>query len=390
MRPEWGSEREEEGDLMAGKRGNNEGSLSKRSDGRWMARLMLPDGSRKTFYAKTRQEASRRLAAALRDRDAGLPVVGERQTVEQYLRQWLEDIKPALRLSSWLSREMLVRVHVLPTLGTTVLSRLTPQQLQSLYVAKLAEGLAPGTVRLLHAIIRTALAHATRVGLLQRNVAGLVRAPRPTRKDMRVFTPEQARQFLAAVAGDPLEALYVLALTTGMRRGELLALHWTEVDLDAGFVQVRYTLQHLREGQYVFMPPKTERSRRKVALSVLAVEALRRHQARQAVQHQAAAEAWCEEGLVFPGPAGRAIRGANLVQERFVPLLERVGLPSLRFHDLRHTAATLLLLQGIHPKIVSEMLGHSTVSMTLDIYSHVLPDMQREATAAFDHLLTEQ
>lgn len=205
---------------------------------------------------------------------------------------------------------------------------------------------------------------------------------------MRVFTPDQARRFLACIVDDPLEALYVLALTTGMRRGELFALQWADIDLDAGSLQVRWTLRHLVGRVYVLTPPKTPRSRRKIALSGRAIEALRRHRVRQLDQRRAAGEAWHEEDFVFTNAAGHALRGNHILQRHFAPILKRAELPARRFHDLRHTAATLLLLRGILPKIVFEMLGHSTVSMTLDTYSHVLPDMQRNAASALDRLLS--
>ncbi len=374
---------------MADKRGNSEGSIRRRSDGRWEARVVLENGQRKSFYAKTRQEVSRLLAGALRDRDAGLPIVGEKQTVEQYLTQWLNDIKPTIRLRSWIRYEEAVRLHVLPRLGSVVLSRLSPQQVQSLYTVKLSEGLAPATVARIHAVLRRAFGEATRMGISQRNVVALVRPPRPIAKEMRVLTPEQARIFLAAVVDDPLEALYVLALTTGMRRGEMLALHWADVNLEARFIQVRFTVQHIAGAQVLYSPPKTARSRRKVALSARAVDALQKHRQRQEQQRAIVGANWGDNDLVFTTATGEPMRGNHILQRNFAPILRRAGLPPMRFHDLRHTAATLLLMQGIHPKIVSEMLGHSTISMTLDTYSHVLPDMQRDATAAFDRLFGE-
>jgi len=326
----------------------------------------------------------------LRDRDAGLPIVGEKQTVENYLTQWLSDIKPTIRPRSWVGHEEAVRLHVLPTLGRVPLARLSPQQVQALYTAKLAGGLAPGTVARIHAVLSRAFSEAARIGLVQRNVVALVKPPRPTHQEMQVLTSEQARILLAAVVDDPLEALYVLALTTGMRRGELLALHWADVNLDAGFVQVRFTLQHLAGAQVVYGPPKTARSRRKVALSALAIAALQKHRERQEQQRVLVGADWVDNDLVFPSGRGGPMEGSYFLRRKFVPMLKRAGLPEIRFHDLRHTAATLLLLQGIHPKIVSEMLGHSAVSMTLDTYSHVLPDMQRDATAAFDRLFSPE
>jgi len=192
---------------------------------------------------------------------------------------------------------------------------------------------------------------------------------------------------LEIAAQDRLELLYVLAVTTGMRRGELLALHWADVDLAGGYVVVRYTLQHLKNGAYTFGPPKTERSRRKVSLTDLALVALERRRRRQEEERSLARPTWQDEDLVFTSAIGEPLRANHILQHQFTPLLKKAGLPLIRFHDLRHTAATLLLRQGIHPKIVAEMLGHSTVSMTLDIYSHVIPDMQKGATIALDQLL---
>jgi integrase len=372
---------------MSTKRGNNEGSITKRRDGRWQACVTLDGGKRKFFYAKTRQEAARLLTNALRDRDTGLPIVGERLTVAQYLAQWLNDIAPGLKPRSLQRYEEDVRLCIVPACGRTPLARLTAQQVQALYTAKLSEGLSAGTVAHLHAVLRRALGEAQRLGLVQRNVATLVKAPRPARHDMHTLTPEEARRLLAVAADDRLEALYVLALTTGMRRGELLALHWADVDLEDGYVQVRYTLQHLKDGAYTFASPKTERSRRKVVLTSAAAAALRRRRTTQGEERAAAGLAWRDEDLVFTNVLGGPLRANHVLQRQFTPLLKRARLPLIRFHDLRHTAATLLLRQGIHPKIVAEMLGHSTISMTLDIYSHVIPDMQRGAAAALDRLL---
>src|SRR5260370_28444807 len=188
---------------MRGKRGNSEGSITKRADGRWMARLTPEGGHRKTLYTTTRQEAARRLAAAIRDRDMGVPIVGARQTVEHYRSTWLSDIRPTIRPRSWVRYEELVRLHLLPSLAGTILSRLTAQQLQTLYSAKLAEGLAPATVGRLHAVVRRALGEATRLRLTQRNAATLVRAPRPAGHALHVLTPSQARAVLSRIGGDP-------------------------------------------------------------------------------------------------------------------------------------------------------------------------------------------
>lgn len=193
---------------------------------------------------------------------------------------------------------------------------------------------------------------------------------------------------LQAIEGDPLEALYLLALTTGMRQGELLSLKWADVDLEAGHVQVRSSVRKGKEG-FVFSEPKTSASRRQVALTMSAVAALYRHRACQLEQRMADGPLWQDNDLVFPDVFGMPFNGITLLRREFLPLLKRAGLPLIRFHDLRHTAATLMLLKGAHPKIVSEMLGHASVSITLDLYSHVLPNMQREAAETMDQLLRE-
>jgi len=239
----------------------------------------------------------------------------------------------------------------------------------------------------LHAVLHRALEQAAQWGLTPRNVAKLVTPPRPARREMATLSPEQARASLEAAEGDRLEALYVLALSTGMRQGELLALRWRDVDLEGGTLQVRATLQRTRDG-FQFAEPKTARSRRQVALTKPAVEALRRHRSRQLEERLQMGAAWEDNDLVFANEVGRPIEAGNLIRRSFHPLLDRAGLQHIRFHDLRHTAATLALGKGVHPKIVAEMLGHSQIAVTLDLYSHVTPTMQRQAAEALEAALS--
>jgi len=367
------------------KRGNAEGSIYKRADGRWAASVSLDRGWRKSFYGRTREDVAHKLTAALKAKQDGLPVVGERQTVGQYLASWLDAVRPSLRPRTFSRYEQYIRLHAVPELGRLPLARLSPQHLQRLYASRLAAGLSPTTVGHLHAVLHRALAQATRWGLVVRNVASLATRPRAQRQEMVTFSPEQAGSFLEAAQGDRYAALYTLALTTGMRQGELLALRWRDLDLEARTVQVRATLQRTRDG-FAFTEPKTTSSRRQVALTRAAVDALRRHRARQ-LEERLAAIAWEDNGLVFANEVGRPVEATNLLRRSFHPLLERAGLPHIRFHDLRHTAATLLLAQGMHPKIVAEMLGHSAIAVTLDLYSHVTPTMQRQAADAMDAIL---
>ncbi|HEY4684815.1 MAG TPA: site-specific integrase [Dehalococcoidia bacterium] len=368
------------------KRANGEGSVYKRKDGRWTARMTLPIGKRKDFFGKTRAEVNGKLIDAMKKHRDGLPVVNERQTVAQFLASWLESAKPALRTRTHVTYEGLIRLHVSPGIGRVILSRLTPQHLQRLYSERLAAGLSPQSVRHLHAVIHRALEQAARWSLVHRKVADLVTPPRVQRHEMRTLDPEQARRFLNAATGDRLEALYVLALTTGMRLGELLALRWRDVDLDAGSLSVRGTLLRTKEGMTI-SEPKTAGSRRHVSIGGLAIDGLRRHRVNQTAERLLKGPAWQDNDLVFANEVGKPIEDTNLRRRSFEPLLAKAGVPRIRFHDLRHTAATLLLGQGIHPKIVSERLGHSRVSITLDLYSHVTPTMQRQAVEAMETLL---
>lgn len=309
------------------KRGNSEGSITQLSDGRWQARVTLENGKRKAFYAKTRAEAAQKLTAALRDRDRGLPVgLDERQTLEQYLASWLETIKPTVRPRTWKRYAELMNQHAVPALGKIPLAKLAPQQVQRLYSSKLEAGLSSTTVHHLHAVLHRALAQAMRLGLVARNVSELVDVPRMAERELHVLDREQVRLLLAAAQGDRLEALYILAVSTGMRQGELLALRWSAINLDRRTVQVRATLQRTKEDGYTLAPPKTKQSRRQITLTNLACDALRAHRARQAQDRLAAGPAWDgTHDLVFPNTVGKPLDGMNLLHYSFHPLLRRAA-----------------------------------------------------------------
>lgn len=239
----------------------------------------------------------------------------------------------------------------------------------------------------MRAVLRRALNEAQAHGLVPRNAAALVRAPKAPRGEMKVYDPEQTRRLLAAAAGTRLEAWVVLAVSTGARLGELLGLHWRDVSLDGKYLNVQTHLRRLRDAGLVFKDVKTSGSRRKIALTDTAVEALRAHRTRQLEERLAMGEAWEDHDLVFCNYKGGPLYPGNVRSEYYIPIVKAAGLPYIRPHDLRHTAATLMLLGGVHPKVVSEMLGHASVAITLSLYSHVLPDMQLAATAAMDRVL---
>lgn len=381
------------------KRGQREGTIYQRADGRWHAQMTTDTGKRKNFYGKTRQEVARKLTAAQRDRDQGLPIAREDQRLGQWVTHWLTTIRPPatnLREYTWRGYQQLLERHVVPTLGTVRLARLTPESVQTLYAAKLADGLSSTSVHHLHAVLHRCLEAAVRLGLVARNITDLVDAPPMRPHAIRPLTAEQARAFLAAahgadIGGDRLRTLYLLALATGMRQGELFALRWQDLDLDAGAgarpsLQVRRSVRRI-QGQLHFNEPKTARGRRRIALAPSVAEALRGQRTRQLAERLMLGPAWDDGDLVFPNPVGHVLDPSNVTHTSFRPLLRRAGLPQIRFHDLRHTAATLLLLRHVNPKVVSELLGHASVAITLDIYSHVLPDMQHDAAAVMEDLL---
>ncbi|MGH2363199.1 MAG: tyrosine-type recombinase/integrase [Chloroflexota bacterium] len=359
--------------------------MYKQADGRWVGAVVLADGKRRRFYGKRKADVEDRLNRALERQRGGLPVVSASGTVATFLNEWLAAVKPSIRANTFERYEQYVRLHAIPVLGKLALANLQPQHVQQLYSSRLEAGASPTTVAHLHAVLHRAFGQAAKWSLIPRNVAEVVDRPRIARREMATLNAPQVRKLLATAKGDDLEALYTLAVTTGMRQGEVLALRWRDVDLDGARLQVVASLQRTREGSR-FTEPKTSHSRRRIALAPKVVTALRTHRTRQTT-NRLAAKRWEDNDLVFPNDVGRPILPGNLLRRSFWPLLEKAGLPRIRFHDLRHTAATLLLAAGTHPKVAQEMLGHSTVGMTLDLYSHAAPDMQETAVRAMEAVL---
>ena len=368
------------------RRGHGEGSIRHRADGRWEASLQI-DGRRRSWLGKTRSEVQRKLSEAIHAHETGAPLSGPRQTFARFWADWLPGMRTQLRPRTWTRYEELGRVHLLPAIGKIPLARLGPQHVRALHEGMVAAGLSPSTAHHAHAVLHRALADGVRWGLVGRNVAGLVAAPRMAEHQMQTLSGEQARAFLKAAQGDRFEALYVLAISTGMRQGELLALHWRDLDLEAKSLSVTGTLQR-GKGTLTIAEPKTLRSRRKVALAPHAVEVLRRHRQAQIAERLAAGSLWQDSDLVFANEGGAPVNRDRLIARSFNPLLAQAGLPRIRFHDLRHTAATLLLAQGVHPKIAQEMLGHANIAVTLDRYSHVSQDMQQDAARLMGEVLS--
>jgi integrase len=374
-----------------GKRANGEGTVYRRKDGRWVASIKLENGQRKSIYCKTQQEAIKAARKANQAKDQGTLITAEDQMLGEFLTSWLQEVAiHRVRTRTYIRYRELITLHVLPGLGKIKLQKLSARHLQGLYNQKLEAGYSPQTVKHVHRVLHCALKDALRWELVARNVCENVDAPRVPKKEMKILTAEQAQHLLVVAQEDPLEALYVLALTTGMRQGELLGLKWEDLDLVQGTVQIRRTITRLRGEGFVTTEPKTAKSRRKVHLAQLAIEALRRHRVRQNEARLAAGPAWDDQGWVFCNTVGRPIEVGNLIHRSFRPLLAKAGLPTIRFHDLRHSVASLLLLLEVHAKVVQEILGHSQIGLTLDTYSHVLPSLQEEAVQRLNALLSMQ
>ena len=375
---------------MPRRRGNNEGSIYQRNDGRWVAVVSCQDfhgrTKRKYIYGKSRKVVKDKLIKNLSDQHKGLLVAPETQTLGDFLARWLEDsVKGSTSERTHESYACVVRKHIVPILGYIPLQNLQPHQIQYLYRKKREEGLTR-TVQLIHAVLHRALNMAMKWNMVQRNVADAVDRPKFPRREMKVLNQDEANRLLKAAQGGPLYALYVLAIACGLRQGELLGLKWKDFDQEAGTLHIQRQVQWVK-GKAQFKEPKTSKSRRTVMLPQVAVKALQKHRAVQAEQRLANGNRWQDQGLIFTSEVGTAINQSNLLSKSFYPLREKAEVPKIRFHDLRHTAATLLLQQGVHPKIVQERLGHSQISLTLDTYSHVLPTMQQEAADKMDAIL---
>jgi len=372
------------------RRGPNEGTIYQRQDGRWTAGVTVGYGGsrriRKFVTGRSRREVAEKLEALLKARRENLPIPDQRQKLGPFLRHWLDEVaRPTLRASTYDSYDDIVRLHLIPDLGRISVAKLAAPDVQRFLNAKLASGLSPRRVQYLHAVLRRALVTAERWGIASRNVAKLVDPPRVPRHEIKPLTPVQARQLIDAAAGDRLQALYVTALATGLRQGELLALRWDDVDLEERQVRVRHTLARVN-GTLVLLEPKTERSRRTVILPDVVVTALRAHRTRQRMERLVAGSRWADSGHVFATTIGTPIEAAA-VTRAFHRALARADLPHNRFHDLRHAAATFLLAQGFGLEDVKNLLGHSSIVLTSNTYGHVLAERQEQIATGMDALL---
>jgi len=374
------------------KRGSQEGSIFKRANGKWGAALQY-DGKRKYVYAATRKEVQEKLHMLQREAQTGAFAAGSRQgmshdvTVQAFLEHWLALVaKSQVRPRTWDHYDLCVR-RIVPLIGTIKLAALTANNIRAMEVALSAsKGLSSRTVRHCHAVLHNALNEAVKQGVIARNPTSDVTAPRIVRKELHTLSRRQVKQLLAISKGTRWHALWALLITTGLRLGEATALRWQDLDLARGVATIQRGLQRQRTTGLVFVEPKTAGSRRAVQLPKGTIAILQEH--RIIVEGmQVSLGDFCKDcDLVFPALTGGPVDPAR-VNTALHNDLHKAGLPRLRVHDLRHSAATLLLEAGTHPKIVQDLLGHSTIAMTLDLYSHVTPRLQEEVTARMQEML---
>jgi integrase len=360
------------------------GGVYQRADGRWEGRLRIRGGRRRSFYARTRRDAVRRLGEARWALGQGLGVSAGTTSLRVYLQSWLMVCRTRLRPITLVTYARDVR-RLANVLGDTPVRSLTPGLIQSAYAALLDQGFSKRTVEKTHAVLHRAMDQAMHWGLTARNPTELVNPPRPARREMTALSRDQLQHLLQHTTGSQWHSLWVLLGTSGLRLGEALGLHWLDIDLAGRRLAVRCALQRQRGRGLVLVPPKTPRSRRTIYLSQLAQSALTEQRQRQ-WDRRNSAKRWTDSGLAFTNRTGGGLE-QGVVGRALVQALADAGLPRVRVHDLRHTTASVLLAAGTHPKVVQDLLGHSTITLTLDTYSHLTQPLHEQAARTMDALL---
>lgn len=375
---------------MAKRRGHGEGSIYQReSDGLWVGALNLgwENGKRKRkyVYGKTQADVREQLARFTNDRDRGLTVPTERMTVADYLQRWLRDsVEGRTAPGTYGSYERIIRNHIVPTIGHKPLAKLTAQDVNAMIRERERSGLSPGTVRQALVVLRMALKQALLWDLIPRNVAVLVAPPKRKPYQAVAFDAGQIERFLAAAADHRLYALFAVAVVLGPRHGEILGLKWPDVELDAGQLHIRRALARVGKG-FELRDPKTEGSKRTIALPAMIVDALRVHRTAQLQERLLAGGRWQDHDLVFCSSIGTPVDD-RLLRREFRAVLEEAGLPLVRFHDLRHSAITTMVQRGVPPHVVSRIVGHTTITMTLGTYAKVVGSTLRDAADVLDRV----
>jgi integrase len=360
------------------RRGHNEGSVYYvAARKRWVAEISLGPGKRKRYSFKSKQEALKKKNEALRELEQGTLATGPQQKLEDYLENWIENVhKELVRLSTYVKYKKLLK-YIKADLGHVYLQKLTPEQVQAFYRKKSKDGLASKTINSIHGVLHLALDNAVRWNYISRNVCDLVSPPRIVSREGTPLTLEQARSLVESVHDHRLKVLIVMAVITGMRRGELLALRWSDIDFDRRILVVAHTVDYIPKYGYVESAPKTAKGKRSIRFPSFLNDMLREHHANLLEQKVRQGDNWEQRDLVFPDLRGGYFN-PNYLLRMFKKILIEANIPHMHFHDLRHSAATILMGMGINLKVIQELLGHSDVAITLRLYSHLLPSMQQD------------
>jgi integrase len=405
------------------KRGAGEGSIYEEQPGKWVASITagyeFKDGKRrrirKKFSASTRGAVQKKLTEALSKQQTGYDISPQTQTVGQFLKYWVDSVVPgSTKPKTEKFYRYVTSIHLIPTLGKIQIQKLSAQHVQALVndrlgTAKLARAtkpknltepteavispamLSPRSVRHIHRTLCTALETAVKHGFVQRNVATLVDPPRVTKAEMKFLSIDQARAVLAAAAAEPLYALYATILSLGLRLGEALGLAWDDVDFAKGRIKVWRELQRVN-GVMTLLEPKTEGSHRRIDLPAVTIAALREHQIRQQHAREWAASGWKGNrwDLVFTTSVGTPLDERAVLRRFQDRILKKAHVPKMRIHDLRHSAVAILMAQGVDARSISELLGHSSVAFTLQVYGHLMEETKRETANKMDAALAPQ
>lgn len=372
---------------MAKRRGAGEGSIFRRADGRWCAQIELPRGPdgkrrRKTIYGNKRADVQEQLLAIRKKSDSGHSLLSDsRVTVAQYSDEWLDLRRISVAPSTWLRDHSIMTLHVLPHIGHIKLRVLTPQHIAKMLEVKSGEMSLRSVAHLL-GTVKKMLNRATWMNLMEYNPADRVQKPRVVTSQRTCFTAEEARRYLNEARGHQFEAAFLLALIHGMRLGEILGLRWSSVNWEHQSLSITTSLAQDFDGTFRLGPTKNHRSTRPIQLADSVVASLKTRKKIQNRERLECGPTWVDNDLVFSRPDGTTLSKTNFGRAYHYPLINRAGVPRITFHDLRHTAATLGLLAGTNPKVIQEMLGHKSISVTMDIYSHVMPSTHRAAANA--------
>ena len=367
-------------------RGRNEGSIYQRSNGKWRAQVSI-NGKRYGKTCTNKRAAQHWIRRMQNEIDQGFDIERSNITLEEYLFQWLENSKASIRESTAYQYQLEIKNHIIPHIGHIKLNDLQLFRVEKFYSDLQKSGIGARTIRLTHAVLHKALVKAAKYGLINQNPAHGASLPKYGFSEMNVFDSSQVTQFLIAAQGNRYESLCYLAIHTGMRQGELFGLKWTDLQWNSGNLHVQRQVKRVPGQGWKFESPKTKSGRRTIMLGESTIDVLRRQKSILTKNKALAGDRWKDLNLIFPSLIGTPGDPSNLRKE-FRKILNKASLPEIRFHDLRHTAASLMLNNGVPPIVVSKRLGHANPSITLNTYGHLYVEMQSEAARIMDELVT--